>query len=163
MQLVIMRHGEAETFADSDKNRQLTAYGREQATKAGSCLADLNFSFQALWISPYIRAQQTAEQVLLALLSKSPQVDLIQKTLPILTPDNNPVTVISALEASDVDSLLIVSHQPLVSHLIALLAGVESYRVPMATASMALLQTETIAAGCFDLKCLRHSPNYSVE
>jgi phosphohistidine phosphatase SixA len=163
MQLVIMRHGEAEAFVDSDKNRQLTSYGREQAVKAGACLADFKFDFQQLWVSPYIRAQQTAEWVLSSLLDQTSQADLMQKTLAILTPDNNPSTVISALETSDVERLLIVSHQPLVSHLIASLVGVDSYSIPMAPASMALLQTETIAAGCFDLKWLRHSPNYSVE
>ena len=168
MNIVIMRHGQAETYAPSDAQRNLTELGHQQARAAGQCLQQLSLSFDQVWVSPYNRAQQTADEVLLS-LAESPRF-----TAAGLTPESPVATVIDKLEQSDSKNVLIVSHQPLVSVLVALLNTADSRSgPPMAPASMAMLSTEKFLvngqsmqgplAGCCELQWLRHAPSYEKE
>lgn len=60
-QLWLLRHGEAEPHhARSDADRRLTERGQEEARAAGSALAALKLTFQAVYCSPRVRARQTA-------------------------------------------------------------------------------------------------------
>ncbi len=155
MNIVIMRHGEAETYADSDAQRNLTDYGREQAKAAGLCLKNLSQNFEQVWVSPYNRAQQTADGVLSQLGSIS------RETVDSLTPESSPTDLIDALSTYRGGDLLIVSHQPLVSALVGLLENADHRSgPPMSPASMALLSADTILAGCCQLQWLRHAPTY---
>ena len=65
MNIFIMRHGEAEVMANSDKARRLTAYGIKQAFTQGQWLRkQLELATpDRIIISPYVRAQETFEQV----------------------------------------------------------------------------------------------------
>ena len=65
MNIFIMRHGEAEVIANSDKSRRLTAYGIKQAFTQGQWLRkQLELATpDRIIISPYVRAQETFEQV----------------------------------------------------------------------------------------------------
>ncbi|WP_413701673.1 phosphohistidine phosphatase SixA [Psychromonas sp. KJ10-10] len=63
MQIYIMRHGQAEMMANSDSERALTALGREESEMMASSLANQKVSFDAVMVSPYLRAQQTWESV----------------------------------------------------------------------------------------------------
>ena len=68
MNIFIMRHGEAEVMANSDKARRLTAYGIKQAFSQGEWLKQhlstlvIN-SLDRILVSPYVRAQETFHQV----------------------------------------------------------------------------------------------------
>lgn len=162
MNIVIMRHGEAEMVADSDAARNLTTTGQSQAQAAGQFLRQLGFTPAMCWISPYQRTRQTAAAVLSAFDG------LQQQTVPQqihhrLTPDNRAEDVIQLLANNAVDDLLVVSHQPLVSSLVSLLVdGNLGGSYPMAPASMALLQTDSLFAGCCELSWLRHAPVFEV-
>jgi phosphohistidine phosphatase len=154
MNIVIMRHGQAESQAATDFDRALTIPGIEQASAAGGCLSGLGLSFDQAWVSPYLRTQQTADQVLSQLsVGKRLSVDL-------LVPETPPIDLINALAEQSCENLLLVSHQPLVSSLVSSLAGIH---VPMSTASMALLETPVAAAGCAELQWLRHAPGFERE
>ena len=154
MNIVIMRHGQAESQAATDFDRALTIQGIEQASAAGGCLSGLGLSFDQAWVSPYLRTQQTADQVLAQLsVSKRLSVDL-------LVPETHPMDLINALAEQPGENLLLVSHQPLVSSLVSSLAGIH---VPMSPASMALLETPVAAAGCAELQWLRHAPGFERE
>jgi phosphohistidine phosphatase len=154
MNIVIMRHGQAESQAATDFDRPLTMAGLKQASSAGSCLSGLGLSFDQVWVSPYLRTQQTADQVLAQLsVGKRLSVDL-------LVPETRPLDLITALGEQSCDNLLLVSHQPLVSSLVSSLAGIH---VPMSPASMALLETAVVAADCAELKWLRHAPDFERE
>ena len=61
MKLWILRHGEAEPHARSDAQRNLTEHGREQVRQAAAHL--IGQSIDTILVSPYVRAQQTAEIV----------------------------------------------------------------------------------------------------
>lgn len=145
-----MRHGEAESAAESDAQRQLTPSGREDiAQMAESYKAELS-QVDVIWASPYIRAQQTAQ-----LMSDYLSVPVI--TQPFLPPNGNPIDVLDALEAHRQQTVLMVSHQPLVGILVDGLAALEPGRYRMGTGSLAYISTDIYANGCCELQWL-HQP-----
>ncbi|MFA7554396.1 MAG: phosphohistidine phosphatase SixA [Spongiibacteraceae bacterium] len=155
MNILIMRHGEAETYAESDAKRSLTELGCQQARLAGECLQQLDLSFDQVWVSPYIRAQQTADELL------SGYGQLRRKVCEHLEPDAKISLIIDLLAACGKQNILLVSHQPLVSSLISMLeSGNTRSGPPMSPASMALLSADILLPGCSQLQWLRHAPNF---
>lgn len=60
-QLWLLRHGEAEPHdARPDAQRRLTERGEDQARSAGTAMAELRLTFQAVYASPRVRAWETA-------------------------------------------------------------------------------------------------------
>ena len=160
MNILIMRHGEAQAFAESDSQRQLTPNGQSQAIRAGQCLNPLLLSFNEVWVSPYIRAQQTAN----AVLEAAGLMAIPRRTVASITPDNSVYEVANLLEKSNVGNLLLVSHQPLVSTLVGLLVHANTNAgPPMAPASMVLLETDCLMSGNCNIRWLRHAPNFEVS
>ena len=145
-----MRHGEAEPNADTDAKRELTLQGRKDITQMAADYATQLSRVDAIWASPYVRAQQTA-QLLSQHLSKS------VITQPFLSPSGNPIDALAALEAHRHETVLVVSHQPLVGILVDGLAGLESGRYRMGTGALACLTTKVYANGCCELEWL-HQP-----
>lgn len=78
MKLWILRHGEAQPHAPRDADRELTPLGCEQVLRSAEQLRSKPLN--SIWVSPYVRAQQTAALVREALGFTS---DLI--TVPWLT------------------------------------------------------------------------------
>jgi len=103
--------------------------------------------------SPYLRAQQTSSIVCEGL--GIGQFDTVNG----ITPDVDPHGVVRLLQNYEQEAcLLMVSHQPLVSALIALLVdGSTAGGYMMGTASVACLQVEVPAAGQATLQWLRHA------
>ncbi|MEH6453572.1 MAG: phosphohistidine phosphatase SixA [Psychromonas sp.] len=128
MQIYIMRHGQAEMMAASDSERALTSLGRLESEQMAKYLAENDISFDAVFVSPYLRAQQTWHSV----SPFFPAVVNVQ-TLPILTPSGSArksVNEILALQTEGIKHLLIVSHLPLVGYIIGELvpsAGVPAF------------------------------------
>jgi phosphohistidine phosphatase len=150
MKLWVLRHGEAHNQAASDAARELTEAGRAQVLRSAEHLRGQ--ALDAIYASPYVRAQQTAKLVREALGHAEPII-----TVPWLTPDQSPDSVISVLDASGLDNVLLVSHQPLVGTLIGwLAAGRAGHEHPMGTASLAELDGEWPLAGLMTLMSLRH-------
>jgi len=158
MNVVIMRHGHAEAYVSSDESRNLTDRGRAEARAAGRCLDSLGMRFDEVWVSPYVRAQQTADEVLASVSAEE------RLTIATITPEGRPGSFVDSLAAFEGQNLLVVSHNPFVSALLGLLVdGAERYGPPMAPASMALLQAEDVLAGCCEPLWLRHAPNFDVS
>lgn len=149
MKLWIMRHGQAHAMADSDPQRTLTARGHQEARKMAIELVDE--PLDVILASPYTRAQQTAAEV----------VDVTGyrravATVPWLTPDDDPMAVIDFLAERSEQSMLLVSHQPLVSQLISVLVdGNRQGHYPMSTASLACVELDLMAAGVARLLSLQ--------
>ena len=128
MNIYIMRHGQAEMIAPSDSARPLTAIGKKQSAKMAKYLSEKKVTFDAVLVSPYLRAQKTLE----AVTPFFPKVENIQ-TLKSLTPSGSArasVNEILALQADGAKSVLIVSHLPLVGYIVGELApaaGVPSF------------------------------------
>ena len=128
MNIYIMRHGQAEMIAPSDSARPLTSVGKKQSAKMAKYLSDQNVTFDAVLVSPYLRAQQTLAEV----SPFFPKVDNVQ-TIKSLTPGGSTrasINEILALQATGAKSILIVSHLPLVGYMVGELApaaGVPSF------------------------------------
>jgi len=119
MQLFIMRHGQANPMGNIDSERELTAQGFSEVKVMAQWINETNISLEKIFVSPYVRAQQTANTVLNG-LDTSP----LLTTLDFITPSGNAKDVhdfIDGMSGVGVDekSLLIVSHMPLVSYLVA--------------------------------------------
>ncbi|WP_347904859.1 phosphohistidine phosphatase SixA [Pseudomonas purpurea] len=148
MKLWVLRHGEAESHARSDAERELTAHGREEVLRSAAQLIGL--PIQAILASPYVRAQQTAQLVREA-LGFEPEI----RTVSWLTPDSNPLAAVDQIDTTD--NLLLVSHQPLVGNLIGFLQhGHLRAPQPMNTASLAELEADLPLAGGMTLNSIKH-------
>jgi len=141
MRLLLMRHGDAEPHAASDSLRPLSVVGIEEARRAGGWLARQAWDISLVCHSPYLRAQQTAEHVCQAL--GQPQ----QAQLDVLVPSGQPMAVLQAIDKLDTETVLCVSHQPLVGNVRNLLVeGHEGAGYPFLTASIALLRCDFLMA-----------------
>lgn len=150
MKLWLLRHGEAEPRARTDAQRNLTAQG--QIEVQGAAVHLLDQPLQAILVSPYQRAQQTAEIVRQALDFAGPV-----ETVSWLTPDSDPGDAMLYLDRRTEQNLLLVTHQPFVGALGGwLVSGHRDAPLPMATASLAELEGEHLAAGLMRLAGLRH-------
>lgn len=150
MMLWLLRHGEAEPRNRTDAERNLTAAGRVEVERAAAHLQGQ--PLQAILASPYQRAQQTAEIVRQALgLSGSVE------TVPWLTPESDPADALLYLDRRSEQHVLLVTHQPFVGVFGGwLVSGHRDAPIPMATASLAELEGEHVAAGLMRLVALRH-------
>ncbi|MBV2127660.1 phosphohistidine phosphatase SixA [Arsukibacterium indicum] len=115
--IVIMRHGEAEPLIKHDSQRQLTTRGKREALQMAQWLQNCYSAFDELWVSPYLRASQTAE----IMLSKQGP-DCLLQTCSNLVPDGSPLIILNLIDAklaAEPDAkILLVSHMPLVSFLV---------------------------------------------
>lgn len=151
MQLYIMRHGEAHPPTShtltSDSERMLTQQGEFEAKLMATWLVKMKIDITYLWVSPFVRAQQTC-----SIISK--HIKPSAKTIDFITPTGDAKQVhdfidgfiANKLEGMKVDGtiennkmvnpLFIVSHMPLVSYLVAELTNYQSAPI-FATAAIA--------------------------
>nr|WP_086939897.1 phosphohistidine phosphatase SixA [Thaumasiovibrio occultus] len=142
MHILIMRHGEAQTFAQTDPLRPLTEFGRQASIEMGERLKNKGFeSIDVAWVSPYLRAEQTwrALQTHIGAKKVTSEEDI--------TPYGDAELVASYIKAfvqvERPQSLMLVSHLPLVGYLTAELA------VPM---QPPMFPTSTVA-------CIEYDPD----
>lgn len=118
MQILIMRHGQACHHANSDKLRELTLTGKREAGLISQWIIENNVTIDDVWVSPYKRAQQTCKELRPSFSSK-----IDPKTVGIITPEGNAKDIHDLIDGeyvnSNMDTLLIVSHMPVVSYLVA--------------------------------------------
>lgn len=149
--LLVMRHGEA---ADGvlDHARPLTPRGEKEVGVMARWLAARveqgELACPTLYASPFLRAQQTAQQI-------SDALGCPVQTLSFITPDDRISTVINwLLNLPEEGPVMLVSHMPLVGELAGLLVdGPLSRGMSFSTAAIAELEGEVWAMGCAQLKC----------
>ncbi|WP_323160616.1 phosphohistidine phosphatase SixA [Pseudomonas fluorescens] len=149
MKLWVLRHGEAEPYGSRpDSERELTARGRKEVLSSAARL--MGQPLTAIYASPYLRAQQTAQLVREA-LGFEPEI----RTVEWLTPEVDPDRVAEQLVS--VSNVLLVSHNPLVGHLLSYLqhgAGYPPEKV--STAGLAELEHSELLIGSMTLNSLKH-------
>lgn len=149
MKLWVLRHGEAEPYGSRpDSERELTAHGRKEVLSSAARL--LGQPLTAIYASPYLRAQQTAQLVREA-LGFEPEI----RTVEWLTPEVDPDRVAEQLVS--VSNVLLVSHNPLVGNLLSYLqhgAGYPPEKV--STAGLAELEHSELLIGSMTLNSLKH-------
>jgi phosphohistidine phosphatase len=120
MIIFVMRHGEAEPYKRDDQSRHLTRFGLTQSEHASKWMSkQLNEDTELKQIdltlvSPYVRTIETLE----AVEQFMPIRNKVQTSA--VTPDGNAMQAHDLIDGellqdSDINSLLIISHMPLVS------------------------------------------------
>ncbi len=116
--LILMRHGKAEPYAETDAQRALTAAGQEKVRRTTHLLSQSGFTPQILLTSPLLRAQQSAEEAgkILKLIPQTvPQLDGRLTTQGLLD---------FALEQLQyTDRVMLVGHNPNLSLTASFLCG----------------------------------------
>lgn len=151
MKLLVLRHGQAEPRAASDEQRALTEVGQRDVARVIESARPAFEGLEALWVSPYRRAQQSARIAIDTL-----QWSGTATTAECLTPEASLEQLYGHLQACKAQSLLLVSHQPLVGSLLDDLCGEEPGRYPMGTASLACVHLDVAAHALGRLEWLRH-------
>ncbi|MFA1560729.1 phosphohistidine phosphatase SixA [Aliivibrio fischeri] len=120
MKVFIMRHGEAETYAPSDEERNLTAHGESQSAKIAQWLtAEHKVQFDYVLVSPYVRAQQTWNTIKPILNVPDAKVEICEDITPYGDSDDVVEYVKALGSVEGVENILLVSHLPLVGYLTA--------------------------------------------
>lgn len=123
MQIYLVRHGDAvpEEDAGSDRDRWLSARGREAARILGRLLREQRVEPDAIVCSPLPRAVQTAELLAATIDFLAPIVSLRS-----LEPAAQPRIAANAI-ANAGGSVIVVGHEPSISSLGAFLLGRPSF------------------------------------
>ncbi|MCG8413261.1 MAG: phosphohistidine phosphatase SixA [Pseudomonadales bacterium] len=152
MRLVLFRHGEAESYAESDSSRQLTKSGSTDNHKVIAKLRDSLDIPREILCSPYLRAQQTATDLISAIPG------LRFQEFELLVPHTKCTQLLSSLaerlEAEVAKSgLMLVGHNPLLSDLLCLLVdGQTPADRYLGTSNIVSLRLEVMAPGCAELE-----------
>lgn len=117
MQVYIMRHGDAALQAASDAARALTQKGKDDSVIMAKWLSERTPAIDNVLVSPYLRAEQTLEEIS-HYLPLPAQIEVTS----MLTPSGDAQYVadkILDLAALGANAVLVVSHLPLVGYLVS--------------------------------------------
>lgn len=140
MNLYLIRHGAAEAGATDNMNRNLTARGKSQAQGAANWLAKNIEGPVSIWVSPYLRTQQTAAPIAEAL-----GVEVVAHKC--LQPEMTPQKVVDEL-CNEQKNIILVTHLPLVGRLASLLIEGMVFDQPWSPAEIWQLSGDVFAPGC---------------
>ncbi|RZU37079.1 phosphohistidine phosphatase SixA [Fluviicoccus keumensis] len=115
MQIILIRHGEAEPMRRTDAERNLTLNGLHQAQQAAAWLINHGVSLDGLFASPYYRARQTAGEI-------GNVLDVPVTLTDRITPDRDPREITAWLDSLDLPEnsvIALVCHMPVVGLLAA--------------------------------------------
>lgn len=143
--IYIVRHGEAEPVTVEDEYRQLTDHGKQEAAQTGLWLQNEVPVFDSAFVSPYVRAQQTKDQIqqvcefsalettadIIPMGDAAHVADFLMATAKQIQEENG--------QQNKDTNLVCISHMPLVSYLIGELTG---YTPIMVTAGVAKIKID---------------------
>ncbi|GLT17406.1 phosphohistidine phosphatase SixA [Vibrio zhanjiangensis] len=116
MKILIMRHGEAEHYANSDAERALTKKGKQESIEAvKQCVENGYTHLDLVLVSPYLRAQQTWQAVASHFCAK--QIKVCDDITPYGDAGRVGDYISAIAEVEQPTSILLVSHLPLVGYL----------------------------------------------
>ena len=122
MELIVLRHAEAEDHAPTDHLRRLTEKGRHQAEAVGVYLKEHAIKVDIILSSPALRTVETAEIV-------AEELELEVQTVPWALPGMTPEMAMNSLERfQSAKRVLLVGHQPDIGLLVARLLGLRDDR-----------------------------------
>lgn len=142
MKFFLMRHGEAELFADSDKQRQLTVRGRAALDIKINQIAKQLSEVDIILHSPYVRAKETASIV--GRLIECHQFVELDEWIP----EGKPESALASLENFTEQTPLVVTHMPLISYVEALCChGVVDYPASFSCGEIVEIQADWPVSG----------------
>lgn len=138
MLLHILRHAEAEALSQSglDADRALTDAGTKRMKLVARAIARMEPGFDAILVSPLLRARQTAEPVIAACRFKGEPI-----VTEALLPGSDPMSILGEVETAGWKSVLLVGHEPHMGRLVGrLVSGRRDVEVPMKKAALAVFE-----------------------
>lgn len=143
MNLFLIRHAEAVPEAATDMSRELTETGREQARKLAAAFQRLGVNLEAIVASPYVRAQQTAGEMLAGWSEPKPPVHTFDE----IGFEVRPKKIVKFLKELGLDSVAIVGHQPGLSRFAAWLIGSKKAQIDLDKAGIIKINCDTLEKG----------------
>jgi len=134
----LLRHAEAEEISATgrDADRPLTPAGAKRMRTVARAVARLEPGYDAILVSPLLRARQTAEPV-----ARACRFRKALKESRNLAPMADPGAVLKELAELKASSVLLVGHQPHLGLLFGLLlTGRPGLEVPLKKASLAAFE-----------------------
>ncbi|MER3416880.1 MAG: phosphohistidine phosphatase SixA [Gemmataceae bacterium] len=141
MLVYLIRHAEAvsaQELPGDDAARSLTAEGKEQARRAGYWLRRLGIALDAVYTSPLLRAQQTAEVLYQALAASADRVPIVE--CPALAPGGKPKQVAKFLRKQPLTQVALIGHEPDLGRLTGWWIGSRKLRCVYAKAGIGCIQ-----------------------
>ena len=145
MEIWLLRHAAAEDRAASgrDADRTLTEDGHRRAREVARGLAALEPEIELILTSPYWRARQTAEPAAQAL-----QLTSRLRETRALEPERDPSEILEEIRAENVESVLLVGHEPHLGALLGrLVSGGPGLEIPLKKAAVARVSWSGTGAG----------------
>jgi phosphohistidine phosphatase len=140
MDLYLIRHADAlalgEQSLGQDFERPLSEKGISQAKQLADWLQEEAIRLDAVFTSPLVRAQQTAE----ALINQTPTISL--RVCEELAPGGKPKPVAKILRQWGGQSAALVGHMPDLGVLAAWLIGSKKAQIDIAKAGVAVITAE---------------------
>ncbi|MDP6414976.1 MAG: hypothetical protein QGG54_08125, partial [Gammaproteobacteria bacterium] len=139
--------GIADRRALSDPERELTPAGVAE----NRCVVKKFFLQSPVLtkcvVSPYARARQTAADFLLTFPNLEFEVS------DLITPNGNPYEIMNFIDENQQHSLIMISHNPLLSNLLSLLVDgtIETTR-QINTSTVVCVLMDVVAPGCGEIK-----------
>lgn len=163
--LVLLRHAKAEHSAGADQARPLALAGRRQASAVGAALAADGVLPDHVLCSSALRTRQTWDLVR-AGLGPAGQDCTVQVSDEVYDAGSRELLALLRAVPAQARTVLVVGHEPVMSHLAATLAGpasspdvVDRVRHGVPTAAWSLLEPQVewadLAAGAARLVALR--------
>lgn len=148
MQVYCMRHGQAEHYADCDENRPLTKHGQAQVAAMSNHFL-LGKVFERVFVSPFLRAQQTWE-----IVTKQGVKYKSAQTVDWITPESSVSIALDNLlsEVGQAKRILLICHQPFVGKFTTYLCDGNEHGLSVATAGITVSETEVLAKQCGELQ-----------
>jgi len=136
MELILFRHGKAELISDArdDHDRELTSPGRRKTILAAEGLANSLLAGRKIhiWSSPLRRAYETAE-ILAKTLNPKIKIEIVDA----IAEGDWDELVRRWSQLKEIDVLIVVGHEPTLSHWSHMLCGTT---IPFHPASAACLE-----------------------
>jgi phosphohistidine phosphatase len=158
MLLYFLRHGDASSNSQfHDSERPLTEVGKKQAFSAGKFLQHNKTHINFILTSPLTRACETGKIV--QSIIDAPRID----TTEYLLNGTPPQQLFQWIEKFDVESFLLVGHEPFLSTAISLLiSGGQKADIEMKKCSLAIVESPaSLQLGSGVLKQLIHNDTLS--
>jgi len=145
MLIFMVRHGIAEDThrGGRDEDRELTEEGRLRLADVFRRMGKANIRPAVILTSPLVRARQTAEIAVQAL-----KCGVAPETTPRLTPEATPEDVWDEIrDHREVQSLMLVGHEPLFSRTVAYLLNSPTLQVDVKKGSVTAIEVQSFRGG----------------
>lgn len=155
MNVVVMRHGEAERQVRNDFDRRLTTNGAAIIEQVARKHFQKISHVKSLWASPLVRAQETARIVQKVFAEYG--VDIPLNTTPLIVPEGRVLEVFDFLNNLHQEHVMLVSHQPFVGQFLDEFSGAAPGTYDMGTGSIAVVEYEFAASQLGQVEWIKHA------